>query len=267
MFLSVLLAAAAPRIYAADPVNPDQPQTRISTEEVETGETGELPRGEAVPHAPEDAGTQPGTSQLQQQPAPETPPANTPDKQHADLVDAPPVQDLESPAEDQEVTERFDLAAACKRTQCRTLLAGSPFAGQKPNPVFWTNLTKQCKAKPHLLIIADMGYVPSQMRRAGFSGRDTALWYSLSRTYIGANWSPEEDPQMMALSKIRGQIHDWWSRYVQEVQKVMLAAPGTTAVIVTNDGKDRLGDSLGRATYKNLRLPSSRVSLGNTLPE
>lgn len=265
VFLSVLFAAAAPQICAAAPDGPGLPQTQISPEEVETAETGEQPQGEHASLTPGDADAQPGTSQVQPQKGPKNSPP-PPSKQHADPVGAP-AQALESPAEDQEIVERIDLAAACKRTECRSLLAGAPFSGQKPNPAFWTNLTKKCKEKPHLLIIADMGYVPAHMRRAGFPGRDTALWYSLSRTYIGANWSPEEDQQMVVLSKMRDQIHDWWSRYVQEVQKVMLAAPMTTAVIVANDGKDRLGDSLGRATYRNLRLPSSRLSLGNTLPE
>lgn len=145
------------------------------------------------------------------------------------------------------------------------LLERTLFTGQQLDTAAWTSLEDYCKAGPTQLIIADMDLIPSQMNRAGFSGPENQLYYVLASTYAGMNWSPE-DATSQVLSDKRDQINAWWSRYIQAVVSLMLKAPQTTAIVIKNDGTDRLGSRLGNETYKNMGAVISRVQMGSTIP-
>jgi hypothetical protein len=147
------------------------------------------------------------------------------------------------------------------------LLERSPFKGKDLDPVFWTNMEAYCKAGPTQLIIADMNLVPVQMGRAGFSARWAAQCYALASTYAGYSWSrPTNDEESQMLWDVRDQIDAWWSRYIQKIVEIMQKAPQTTAVIIINDGGDRLGERLGAATLRNMASVRNRVTLGSVIP-
>jgi hypothetical protein len=145
------------------------------------------------------------------------------------------------------------------------LLARSPFKGRDLDPAFWTNMEAYCKAGPTQLIIGDMTLIPPRMEQAGFSGPVNQLYYALASTYAGFNWAPE-DATSQVLSDNRSQIDAWWARYVQAVIQIMQKAPQTTAVVIVNDGPDRLGSRLGNETYKNMAAVRDRVRLGEVIP-
>jgi hypothetical protein len=148
------------------------------------------------------------------------------------------------------------------------LMEKTPFSGQNLDSAYWTKLEAYCKAGPTQLIIADMNLVPGQMSRAGFNGRWTVQCYALGSTIAGWNWSPKPgDAEGDALSRDRGRIDAWWSRYIQAVVQVMQKAPQTTAVIIVNDGFDRLGIRLGPATYRAMGSVQARVQIGSLDPE
>jgi hypothetical protein len=148
------------------------------------------------------------------------------------------------------------------------LLERNPFNGQDLDSTFWTKMEAYCKAGPTQLIIADMNLVPGQMSRAGFNGRWTLQCYALGSTIAGWNWSPKPgDAEGDALSRDRGRIDAWWSRYIQAVVQVMQKAPQTTAVIIVNDGFDKLGIRLGPATYRAMGSVQGRVQIGSMDPE
>jgi len=148
------------------------------------------------------------------------------------------------------------------------ILEKSPFRGADLDPAYWSELEAYCKAGPTQLIIADMNRVPSQMTRAGFPGRWTVQCYALGSTVAGWDWSPKPgDEEGAALKSVRGQIAAWWSRYTQAVVQVMQKAPQTTAVIIVNDGLDKLGIRLGPATYRAMGPVQNRVQVGSMDPE
>jgi hypothetical protein len=145
------------------------------------------------------------------------------------------------------------------------LLEKSPFKGKELDPAFWSNMEAYCKAGPTKLIIADMNLVPSQMSRAGFTARWAAQCYALATTYMGWNWNPGDDPDGQFLYENREQMYAWWARYVQAVVNLMKKAPKTTAVIIINDGPDRLGSRLGDATMRDMTAVQDRVTLGDVI--
>jgi hypothetical protein len=142
------------------------------------------------------------------------------------------------------------------------LMEQSPFNGQDLDSAYWTKLEGYCKAGPTLLIVADMNAVPVQMSRAGFNGRWGAQLYALASTVAGMNWSPS-DGETLALWNVRGQLDAWWSRYVQAVVKVMQKTPQTTALIISNDGFDRLGFRLGPPTQQAMGSVAGRTQMGS----
>lgn len=147
------------------------------------------------------------------------------------------------------------------------LLERAPFQGKELDPAFWSNMEAYCKAGPTQLILADMLLIPSQMIRAGFTGRNNALYYALSRTVGGANWNPGDDTELKNLKAVQDQIDAWWSRYIRAVVQIMQKAPRTTAVIIVNDAVDHCGRSLGNGTYKQMTSVLDRVSVGDTVPD
>lgn len=148
------------------------------------------------------------------------------------------------------------------------LLEKTLFQGKELDPAYWSNLEAYCKAGPTHLIIADLHLVPGQMTRAGFTARTNMQYYALSRTIAGANWSPKDgDAEGRAMWNIRGEIDAWWFRYIQAVVQIMQKAPQTTAVIIVNDAVDHCGRSLGDGTFRAMTSVSSRVSMGNTVPD
>lgn len=148
------------------------------------------------------------------------------------------------------------------------IMEKSPFNGRDLDQGYWTNLEAYCKAGPTQLIIADMDRVPGQMSRAGFNGRWTVQCYALGSTVAGWDWSPKPgDAEGDALKRDRRELDAWWSRYIQAVVQVMQKAPQTTAVIIVNDGFDKLGIRLGPATYRQMGPVQSRVQVGSLAPE
>jgi hypothetical protein len=145
------------------------------------------------------------------------------------------------------------------------LLSRSPFKGKDLDPAFWADMEAYCKGGPTQLIVADMDRIPSQMERAGFSAPENQLYYALASTYAGMNWSPGDETSRV-LSDQRGQIDSWWARYIQAIVQIMQKAPKTTAIVIVNDGPDRLGSRLGYETYKNFSSVQSRVRLGDVIP-
>ena len=146
------------------------------------------------------------------------------------------------------------------------LLERSPFKGMELDSTFWANMEAYCKAGPTQLIIADMNLVPVQMSKAGFDARWTAQCYALATTYAGLPWEPDpKDGEVIALWNARDQVNAWWSRYIQKINQVMQNAPQTTAIIIHNDGFDRLGFRLGDSTLRNLGSVQNRVSLGGVI--
>jgi hypothetical protein len=146
------------------------------------------------------------------------------------------------------------------------LMEKAPFNGQSLDAAYWKNLEGYCKAGPTQLIIADLNQVPGQMGQAGFKGRWGAQIYALASTVAGMNWSPS-DGETRVLSTQRGQIDSWWGRYLQAVVQVMQKAPQTTAVVIANDGYDRLGFRLGPPTYRAMGSVGGRVQMGSIFPE
>ena len=146
------------------------------------------------------------------------------------------------------------------------ILDKSPFNGQQLNSSFWSNLEDYCKAGPTRLIIADMDFIPIKMRQAGFdSYNDNQLYYVLATTYAGLNWSPGDDSSW-ALWYAQDQIYAWWNRYIQRIVQIMQNAPQTTAIIIINDGPDRLGARLGPAIYDHMGSVITRVQMGDVTP-
>jgi hypothetical protein len=147
------------------------------------------------------------------------------------------------------------------------ILERSPFKGQQLDSAFWSNLEAYCKAGPTELLISDMLLIPSQMSRAGFEARENAQYYALSRTVAGADWKPGDDGELQFLKDHEGEMDAWWSRYIQAIVQIMQKAPQTTAIIIVNDGPDRLGRSLGAGTYRQMSPVINRVSMGDTVPD
>jgi hypothetical protein len=145
------------------------------------------------------------------------------------------------------------------------LLQQDVFRGTDLNTTYWTYLEAYCKAGPTQLIIADMNMIPSKMNQAGFVAPENQLYYALASTYAGMNWAPGDDTSY-ALWEARDRMDAWWSLYIHEVLKIMQSAPQTTAIIIINDGEDRLGSRLGGEIYKNMGPVINRVQLGDVIP-
>jgi hypothetical protein len=141
----------------------------------------------------------------------------------------------------------------------------SPFNGRDLDPAFWSKMEAYCKAGPCQLVLADLHLAPHQMTRAGFHGEWKAQCYALATTYAGGNWTPVAETE--GLWRQRGELNAWWSRYVGAVVQLMQKAPQTTAVIIVNDGPDRVGFRLGPAMHRNMGSVASRVQVGSTMHE
>lgn len=147
------------------------------------------------------------------------------------------------------------------------LLERSLFQGRQLNAATWAELEAYCKAGPTHLIIADMPRILGHMSRAGFEARVTMQYYALSRTIAGANWNPGDDSEGQALFNLRDEMDAWWFRYINAVVQIMQKAPQTTAVIIVNDAEHHCGRSLGSGTARGLTSVSSRVTMGDTVPD
>lgn len=150
---------------------------------------------------------------------------------------------------------------------------------QRINESAFQEAEAYAKAGPTHLILCDLLLVLDHMRAAGFDARDTVLYYVLSRGYAWGDYTdPVNDTEGHAMYERRGEVADWFGRYVDRVYALMEAAPETTAQLVDNDfdrdaeGKpvwrDRLGRTLQWAMYRN--APDSirgRLTFGETLPD
>ena len=146
-----------------------------------------------------------------------------------------------------------------------SLLEKDIFRGTNLNTTYWTDLEGYCKAGPTQLIIADMNLIPSHMDRAGFPAPENQQYYALASTYAGLNWSPG-DATSQALWDAQDQMYAWWNRYIQKVVEIMQKAPQTTAIIIVNDGTDRLGARLGPAIYDHMGSVANRLQMGDIRP-
>jgi hypothetical protein len=146
------------------------------------------------------------------------------------------------------------------------LMERTPFNGRDLDPAFWSQMEAFCKAGPTHLILADLNAAPNQMTRAGFPGFWKAQLYGLATTYAGMNWSPSV-VDLRDLYQQRGEINAWWSRYVGAIVQLMQKAPQTTALIIVNDGPDRVGFRLGPAMQRQMGSVAGRVQLGSTVHE
>ena len=135
------------------------------------------------------------------------------------------------------------------------------------DPAFQTWLRQYCLGGPTKLVVADMKHVPGRMRKAGFRGRDNALWYTLSRSYAGWNWSFNSSDPDAHLSNQRRELRDFWSNYIGVVKSVMMAAPETRALILENDARDRCGKTLGQYSERQLSAVRGRVELGHAVQD
>ena len=145
------------------------------------------------------------------------------------------------------------------------LMEKTPFNGRDLDSAYWSKLEAYCKAGPTQLVLADLHLAPHQMTRAGFHGEWKAQCYALATTYAGGNWTPVAETQ--GLWHQRGELNAWWSRYVGAVVQLMQKAPQTTAVIIINDGSDRVGFRLGPAMHRNMGPVAGRVQVGSTVHE
>lgn len=147
------------------------------------------------------------------------------------------------------------------------LLERSLFQGRQLNTATWSELEAYCKAGPTHLIVSDMDLIPGTMSRAGFNARVNMQYYALSRNIAGANWDAKGDPEGQEFLRVRGEMEDWWFRYINAIVQIMQKAPQTTAVIIVNDGHDKCGRSLGEGTFRAMGSVSSRVSKGDTVAD
>lgn len=112
----------------------------------------------------------------------------------------------------------------------------------------------------------NMDTIAGKMRKAGFLGRDTALWYTLAFVYA---LGPERDlpslsdPEMAVLQTQRQQIYDWFDGEVQKVYALMKADPNLQVIAILNDGYDKCGFRLGPPIVSRLSDFGDRVSLGD----
>lgn len=120
-------------------------------------------------------------------------------------------------------------------------------------------------------ITLDLDTLPSSMRKAGFDGRDNALYYAMANIYNrgpGPELSVKEgDTELATLNNQRDAIYKWFDAEVMKVKSTMMTYPAMTVIAITNDGPDRLGCRLGPAIMDRLKEFGSRVQLGNVLPE
>jgi hypothetical protein len=136
------------------------------------------------------------------------------------------------------------------------------------DPAFKAWLGRYCRGGPTKLVLADMKEVPGRMRKAGFRGRDTALWWTMSRSYAGWNWTfgGGRDPDHH-LSDQRRELSDFWSNYIETIKSAMTAAPETRALILENDAEGRCGKTLGNYTERQLRAVRGRVEMGHAVQD
>lgn len=118
-------------------------------------------------------------------------------------------------------------------------------------------------------VTLDMRNVPDLMRKAGFRGRDNALWYVLAHTYAygpGMDWNTKGDQELTQLLSERQKIQNWFHGEVLKVKALLAANPAVTVTAISNDAVDRLGVRLGPAIVEALKQYSGRVQLGNVVP-
>lgn len=120
------------------------------------------------------------------------------------------------------------------------------------------------------VLTLDMNTLPASMRKAGFAGRDNALYYAMSNIYRNPDIALPIKPGDGELARLEGQrkqIYDWFDTEVMKVWATLAAEPATTLIAITNDAYDRLGCRLGPAIVSKLEQFGSRVRLGEVLPE
>jgi hypothetical protein len=121
-------------------------------------------------------------------------------------------------------------------------------------PTFESELDAYAKAGPVHLILANLNVTNDRMREAGFNGRDTALWYALSRFINAGNTYPPPqgfDSEAAVLHEQGPQIIEWWQNYVAAVVRVMQKRSDLTVSIISNDdNEDKGGRSLANGTMR-----------------
>jgi len=151
--------------------------------------------------------------------------------------------------------------------------APGPYPAPVPTPIpvpVPTPVASTVFSQSGTVITMDMDTVPAHMNKAGFRGRDNAVWYVLGSVYLhgpGIGIPAGDDAELQALDRQREAIYKWFDAEVMKVRQTMLANPALTLVAVTNDGRDKLGSRLGPAIVRRLADLGGRVTLGYVMPE
>ena len=122
------------------------------------------------------------------------------------------------------------------------------------------------------IITLDLNTLPTSMRKAGWQGRDNALYYAMGSIYLhgpgpGLPVPSGGDAELAKLSDQRAEIYRWFEAETMKVKSTMMTYPAYTVVAVTNDGRDRVGSRLGPAIADRLKEFGSRVTTGYMMSE
>ena len=130
-----------------------------------------------------------------------------------------------------------------------------------------------------VIVVADMDLIPDRMRKAGFEGRDGALYYALAVIYGGGDsCAPASDGETALLFQRRAEIYTWWDNYLYgdkqkppSIKEQLKANSNLTAKVIEHDGKptgaERLGCRLVGPTIGRLAEFRDRVQPGDVFPE
>ena len=123
-----------------------------------------------------------------------------------------------------------------------------------------------------VLVVADMDLIPTRMRKAGFEGRDGALYYALAIIYMGGDsCATANDGETALLFQRRDEIYKWWDGELEKVSVLMRRNRYLIAKVIENDGKptgaERLGCRLVGPTMARLAEFGDRVQPGDVFPE
>ena len=124
-------------------------------------------------------------------------------------------------------------------------------------------------SNPEHIYIADMDAIPQRMRdEGGIVGRDGILWYGLACSCRGnRGWSGLDDPEIKAVYDQEENIWTWYDAWMKKIEYRFQTEPGLTGTILLNDGKDKVGCTLGPAIMDRLSKYANRLEMGHLVPE
>jgi hypothetical protein len=119
------------------------------------------------------------------------------------------------------------------------------------------------------IYIADMDLIPQRMRdEGGIVGRDGILWYGLACSCRGnRGWSNLDNAEIHAIYDQEAAIQVWYDKWMADIEYRFQNEPGLRGTVLLNDGKDRIGCTLGPAIMERLSKYSDRLEMGILVPE